>query len=584
MRHRGFLFSLLSFCVSLPLYSFDFNSLDNLHNDHYWHTLLHFKNGESEINDPKFFLSTNGKYKPKEELKAIIQALINNDKSINCRFPARINWVLEQLPELKKKVVSHKCTEIEKILDEYGPKSISLIFPTAHINSPASMYGHTFLRIDADKKTPLISQAINYAAQTDETNGLIYAYQGLVGGYEGRYSILPYYDKIKEYNDMERRDIWEYELNLDKKEIKKLIYHQYELRDIYADYFFFTQNCSYNLLWLLQAARDNTHMVNKFKYKAIPIDTIRVIKEEGFIGNVKFRPSKSRKIKEIVNKIDDFNIARDFLENGFKKEILQNESAVQKSYILDLSSEMLRLKRAKADIGRKEYVSSLMKVLKQRSKIDVKSDYKINEPENPLTGHKTSRLTIGGDKDALYLSLKPSFHDIYDIDFGFKEGAYINFFDLVLKKNWSEEVKLQRFDFVNISSIASIDILFKPLSWEVSFGFNRSYKDELEFKLKGGAGYSYKNRGFLYYAFLNPAFYLGKKSNLSISPKIGFIKNFSKLKLGASAFREIYTDGTKVTFANIFSTYSISKDISLNIKYDIVDNKRKTGVSLFYYF
>ena len=95
-----------------------------------------------------------------------------------------------------------------------------MVFPTSHINSPASMYGHTFIKISSSKDTPLISNAINYAAKTDEKNGLIFAFQGIFGGYEGRYSILPYYEKLKEYNNLEQRDVWEYDLNLNERRLE----------------------------------------------------------------------------------------------------------------------------------------------------------------------------------------------------------------------------------------------------------------------------------------------------------------------------------------------------------------------------
>jgi len=106
-----------------------------------------------------------------------------------------------------------------------------MVFPTAHINSPASMYGHTFLRVSSNHDTPLISNAINFAAKTNDTNGLIFAYKGLFGEYEGRYSILPYYEKIKEYNNLEQRDIWEYDLDLTQEEINRLVLHTFELKD-----------------------------------------------------------------------------------------------------------------------------------------------------------------------------------------------------------------------------------------------------------------------------------------------------------------------------------------------------------------
>ncbi len=581
MLRKGIYICLFFIFVPLSLFTYE---ISNLHNDRYWHTLLHFKNSTSEIDDKKFFLSTNGKYNAKEELQATIEALLKDKNRIFCKFPARSQWILKNIPELKDKIGAYSCSQIDNLIEDYDPKSISLIFPTAHINAPSSMYGHSFLRIDHDKKTPLISQAINYAAQTRESNGLLFAYHGLTGGYDGKYSITPYYEKIKEYNDMERRDIWEYDLNLNEEEIKQLLYHQFELKDYSADYFFFTENCSYNLLWLLESARSSAHLTDKFNIKAIPIDTIRAVQNEGFVKEVLFRPSKSKKIKKIVQKIDDMVIAKTFLKQNYNAEIIKDQALEQQAYILDLSSEILRYKRAKNKIVKKEYVDALMKILKQRSQIDIKSNYPILEPSRPLEGHKTNRLTVSSDKDSFLLSFKPSFHDIYDIERGFIEGAYINFFDLSIRKDHGRSVKLQKFDIVNIASYAPRDQIFKPLSWEVSFGWKRNYKDVLEFKLKGGAGHSYEHMGFLYYIFLDPSLYIGEKLSASLSPKVGMIKNFSTFKFGATAQKEFFSHGDEITNVEVFSTYSLHKDISLNLKYDITDSKKRGMFSLFYYF
>ncbi|MFX4232194.1 DUF4105 domain-containing protein, partial [Aliarcobacter butzleri] len=61
----------------------------------------------------------------------------------------------------------------------------------------------------------------------------------------------PYYEKIKEYNNLVQRDVWEYDLNLSQEEINKLVLHTWVLKDSYANYYFFKENCSYNVLWLL---------------------------------------------------------------------------------------------------------------------------------------------------------------------------------------------------------------------------------------------------------------------------------------------------------------------------------------------
>jgi hypothetical protein len=225
-----------------------------------------------------------------------------------------------------------------------------------------------------------------------------------------------------------------------------------------------------------------------------------------------------------------------------------------------------------------------MTILKQRSQVDTMCEYLVKKPARPLEGHKTSRMQFLADEKKFLISFKPSFHDIYDVEKGFIEGAYINFFDLAISKNHRKDVKFEKFDIVNIASYAPRDTFFKSLSWEILFGFERNYKDEMQFQLKGGAGYSYKNFGFLYYLFLNPAFYIGDKASASVAPKVGLIKNFSNLKIGASASREFFSHGDEITETEIFSTYNIYKDISLNLKYDITDEKKRGSVSFLYYF
>ena len=185
------------------------------------------KNGISEIDDKKFFLSPHGKVNAKAELDATIYALLNetkyDDNSTACKFPARKDWLVKKLKiDTLPKV---ECKAYNKIITKLNPTSATIVFPSAHINSPASMFGHTFLRINSEYDSKLLSYAINYAANVDEskTNGLFYAFNGLVGGYHGFYSMLPYYEKLKEYRDSEQRDIWEYDLNLTQDEVDKCL-------------------------------------------------------------------------------------------------------------------------------------------------------------------------------------------------------------------------------------------------------------------------------------------------------------------------------------------------------------------------
>src|SRR5690606_4315912 len=62
--------------------------------------------------------------------------------------------------------------------------------------------------------------------------------------------------------------------------------------------YFLKQNCSYRLLGLLEIARPEAGLTDRFPVYAIPTDTVRVaLEEEGLLRAVVFRPSAERRLK-----------------------------------------------------------------------------------------------------------------------------------------------------------------------------------------------------------------------------------------------------------------------------------------------
>ena len=118
---------------------------------------------------------------------------------------------------------------MKDILEQVDAVSVTLVFPAAYMNSPSSMYGHTFLRFDprqSESGSLWLSWALNFGANIDsDDSSLLYAYKGLFGGYPGQFNMMPYYRKIQEYNRMENRDMWEYPLNLAAEEVDQLLEH-----------------------------------------------------------------------------------------------------------------------------------------------------------------------------------------------------------------------------------------------------------------------------------------------------------------------------------------------------------------------
>ena len=77
--------------------------------------------------------------------------------------------------------------------------------------------------------------------------------------------------------------------------------HVYELDSIYSDYYFFDENCSYDLLFLLDAGRPSLNLTDQMGSWVIPIDTIKAAKKHGLVSEAIYRPSKTTKIQYIAS-------------------------------------------------------------------------------------------------------------------------------------------------------------------------------------------------------------------------------------------------------------------------------------------
>ena len=589
-----YLFVLLLFNTSLfSAHNFS-TQIETLSQSQQWLRLLHFKNQQSEIDDKKFFFAQNGKTNPKAELHAFIEKLIadksDDENSTLCHFPSRSQWILEQLPELKNNIKTPQCKALKKELKELGAKSVTLVLASAHMNSPASAFGHTFLRIDKDEHTPLLAYAINYAAQTKEDNGFVYAYQGLFGGYKGRYSIDPYYKKIKEYSKLEQRDIWEHTLNLNAKELKRLVLHIFEIRHFYADYYFLSENCSYNLLWLIAIAKQQNGLLEQFNHKAIPIDTLRAILSKNLVKKTTYRPSKRKEILTSSQVILTNKKALSFTKsNDYPLDAIKNLSNAEKRATLTLATSLLQIKLADGKISKKAYLPKFLKLLKQRSKLGKTKKIKQTQPPSPNEGHLSSKTTFSlKSHEQLALHSKIAYHDIYDNENAYIAGAYINFFDTQLAYE-DKNLKLEELNILDIKSYAIQDEIFKPISWEVSLGAKRIFNDELNGYLKAGGGFTLGSEKLFTYATLTPTIYYKKNSQQSIAGNIGLLYNpSSTLKIGLLTSNEWFSKNKKIEKIEPFLTYSFNQESALNFKYEHknFNGKRENDASLswFWYF
>jgi hypothetical protein len=497
-RQRGWIFTLcLAFLFLLPRVGAGAQAAENsylaelvsraqemqLHRERTWQILLHYKptmraGVESLIDDPRFFLAENGKRDPAAELSATLDALFRHpsegEEDPRCRFGGRAEWLRERLGIDEDRLPPATCTEFEQAAAKVDPRSVTLIFPGNHNNSPASMFGHTLINIDGPFQSRLLSYAVNYSARTDESNGFAYAIKGIFGLYKGYYSILPYYLKVREYNDLERRDVWEYRLNLTPEEVGRMFRHIWELRDIYSDYYFFDENCSYNLLFLLEAARPSLHLTDRCRPWVIPIDTVRLIRESGLIEAAAYRPSKATRIAHLVARMNpsEERLARPVLEGELEPDAIPAEEISNAGHrrILDLAAETVEFRYFRREMEKEEYRSRYLSLLHARSRLGLadQADTDIPVPGRPDRGHGSNRfgLAAGWRENDFFLEgrIRPAYHNLMDDDAGYLAGSQIDFANLVLRAYpGRNRLELHALDLINIVSLSPRHPFFRVL-------------------------------------------------------------------------------------------------------------------------
>ncbi|MBI4386332.1 MAG: DUF4105 domain-containing protein [Elusimicrobia bacterium] len=352
--------------------------------DRAWRLLLHYEKTwlgsfRSEA-DSKFFLFPSGKTDPQAELEATLTAFFQesastlqaaapsqSDQHPQCRFPARYAWLKARLDLDASKLPGQDCPAFKKWRDTIGAGSVTLVFASTYLDNAASMYGHTFLRLD-DKngaKNPLLNYALNFGAETRGEVGFLYAIRGLTGGYAGRFKPAPYYLLIQEYSHVESRDLWEYPLRLEPGEVERLIQHAWELREMDFPYYFLKKNCSYQLLPILEVAasasdksaktaraENDPRAAPRFKITPdraswmIPADTVRILqKQPGLLGEPKRRASHltTLRIKRRELSVREAALAKDIVDKSTEGAFapLRSLPAQRQAAILDAAEEYL---------------------------------------------------------------------------------------------------------------------------------------------------------------------------------------------------------------------------------------------------
>lgn len=544
----------------------------NLAHSQYWQRLMFYrKDGQgvkSAVTQSSFFLAQDGQTNPDAELDATLRGLFapnptKPDESAACLFPVRRDWLVEQLQIKETDLPATPCPALTQWLDGIQPRHVTMVFSSDYMNSPSSMFGHTLLRLDPDdnEQTRLLSYAINYAANTDNSNSALYAIKGLAGFYPGAYSIMPYYEKVKEYNDFESRDLWEYRLKLTPDESMRLTKRVWELRFVSFPYYFLHSNCSYQLLSLLEIARPSLSLQQQFPVYAIPTDTLRASLMNGdLLDKVTYRPAFVSRLNAQTDHASPqtIDVAKALIIHSDRE--MKALTPEQQARALEMASDYLYERFVAHEISPDFARPAMRDLLIRRSKIDVPDQRVIvlTPAVDPSQGHPTSRMAVTGGESSgrgfAEIEWRPAYHDLLDPVGGYRRGAAINFLQTDVRVQ-DNKMSLQKLTLISIDSLSPITDFFTPLSWnlavgmrqvpEVSGHFSTDKTDAVSY-VQGGDGFSWQLGSALCYGLASAALEgghaLDKGWRVGAGPTVGCLWNLPQMSLQIQNATDFWQD------------------------------------------
>lgn len=595
----------------------------------YWHILLHYQRNFplpgyiSQADGPGFFMSLHGKVNPRDEMSATLarffmKAILPPGKmTAQCTFPARYDWLKEQLHFDPRRLPEQDCPRFKRWRASLDPGSVTLVFASYYFNVPASMFGHTLLRFDKKNRSEgvrLLDYGVSYAAYTNpDDSGLSYAIKGLAGGYRGQFSLLPYYMKVREYNDIENRDIWEYRLNFTQKQIDRILMHTWEMGSTYFDYYFLTENCSYQVLYLLEAGNPKLHLTDQFHLFVLPVDTIRAIMAQpGLVKSVTYRPSRSTQMQYKMSFLSssEQDLVLDVVDDPsvIEKPRFADLPAHDRALILECAADRLQLLAADSPEARTKVAPRLHQVLLARSHLAVSlSD--IGQPKPPPraeSGHLPSRVELGvgtsggpGQHNGFAdFEIQPGMHDLMADERGYPPNSTVQVANLRLRAEQvpqprapdgsqpppETKLRLEHLKLLTIVSVFPWTKLQHTYSWRVHAGWQRLHEPGLPcdpctpFWLDGGGGIAFQSNALtrtVVFSMAQPTLQVGHMFQhgyrFGVDLSLGVLVNVGeRWRLGLIGHRTRFFAGDavkEVGRATLVQRFTLSRNTDLRLEW-----------------
>lgn len=470
---------------------------------------------KSRVDDTSYFLAANGKRDPQAELEATIRAAYDEGMAEQsrqpylCRWVARYQYLSRSMKALGFDYPPPRCESFERWKSGMARDHVTMIFASIYLNSPASMYGHIFMRFDSAKAgeyNRLGDATVGYTVNSNGDFGPLFLVQSMAGGFPGNFVSVPYFMKVREYADLENRDLWEYQTDFTPEEIDKMHAFIWEQSFTYVDYYFADDNCALILLATLEAGRPDLDLIASAKPWLAPLDTVKVLRDAGVVTQKRYRPSQySTLISNVERAPEAVREQAVALAHSFKvPEAILGANAQAQAQLLDLALGVLEYERNQKNSEQEAAPLNQfqLKLATLRSKVDASATYQPapTPRQSPDEGHDSFRVGMAlGQVDRLgygQLNARLVYHDSLDPDAGFSPGMSSKIGDLYLRFN-DKNIRFERLDLFEVFLPSVHSAWYRPLTIKANVSVRREVQsnDALAptvFRIELGAGEGYR--------------------------------------------------------------------------------------------
>jgi hypothetical protein len=605
----------ISLCLSHEKDSTNFSfikksSLEILSKEPSWVALL---GGKAKTNKSKqhyartedgkdFYLQDNPSHDWLEkEMELSLQKILHHESRdlFLCNYPGRSFWLINKFDLPTEEINFNHCTEMLEWSNQFLDNEFNLAFASSDSSSPASIFGHTFLALHKENGSYLNGYAVNYAANFGhQQNSIAYLAYGVAGGYPGIITVTPLHKKIKEYTYENQRDIFLFKLSLDSKQKKQVIFTLWERKSARFDYFFIDENCSYNILKIIQIVEPNIKAYSNLFNQVIPFETVKSVSNANLISSTSVIYASEKKVRALAKNYSetDQRLLKDLVTQKINYEYwVKTTDKLNEYFALRYVNWSIQKDTIDRKYGRKLRTKLLQANLKKEQDNPNRNFDSIQSynPDPLLKAHPPNRASLLVNKSnkfnhSLDFNLRWAYHDLLDPVSPSLKNASVEAFSGTFRLD-DNNLKLEEFDFISIKSLPNYSLLFPEKSKNFRLSIERTdlTKNKLGLSSTWGRGLSiHANQDDIIYALANLEMTISSNVNnefaIGYSGELGLNKNLNeKYRLLLTLKNQWFPDekyNSKTLYLGI--NYYLSPVVNIGFELNFEENSIKTeGIS-----